>query len=219
MKNGGVLDVETKIISGIDNFAPGYIDKENEVIVGLQTDAPLKAHRQPLRRHAHGQVAALEQYGYTAGPRRSKRTFTEYRKTHNDGVFDAYPKRIRASAPRRASHRPAGCLRPRPHHRRLPPCGAVRHRFPDRAERRRIWTTLDGPMTDERIRLREEVTHADPRPGRDQVHGRCVTAWIFPSPAEQCAARPFRPCTMAYLAGIKENNGAATSPRPHFHLP
>ena len=42
MKNGGVLDVETKIISGIDNFAPGYIDKENEVVVGLQTDAPLK---------------------------------------------------------------------------------------------------------------------------------------------------------------------------------
>ena len=59
----GVLDVETKRFSGIDHFEPGYIDRGNEVIVGLQTDAPLKRIMNPLRRHALCQ-AALQQYGY-----------------------------------------------------------------------------------------------------------------------------------------------------------
>ena len=63
LKKGGVLDVETDIISGITNFAPGYIDKENEVIVGLQTDAPLKriVNLYGGKRMAH---QSLEQYGY-----------------------------------------------------------------------------------------------------------------------------------------------------------
>ena len=58
MKNGGVLDVETKIISGIDNFAPGYIDKENEVDCRLANRRAAQAHRQSLRRHAHGKELA-----------------------------------------------------------------------------------------------------------------------------------------------------------------
>ena len=63
----GILDVETNIISGIDNFAPGYIDRENEVIVGLQTDAPLKRIVNPYggMRMVH---SALEAYGYTLNP-------------------------------------------------------------------------------------------------------------------------------------------------------
>ena len=84
----GILDVETNIISGIDNFAPGYIDQENEVIVGLQTDAPLKRIVNPYggMRMVH---SALEAYGYTLNPEIDKH-FSEYRKTHNQGVFDAY---------------------------------------------------------------------------------------------------------------------------------
>ena len=85
--------VETDIISGITNFAPGYIDKENEVIVGLQTDAPLKriVNLYGGKRMAH---QSLEQYGYKLNEE-IDRHFNEYRKTHNEGVFDAYPKRTR----------------------------------------------------------------------------------------------------------------------------
>ena len=95
MKNGGVLDVETKIISGIDNFAPGYIDKENEVVVGLQTDAPLK---RIVNLYGGMRMAksSLEQYGYQLDPT-IEAHFSEYRKTHNEGVFDAYPKRTRVA--------------------------------------------------------------------------------------------------------------------------
>lgn len=88
-----MLDVETKIVSGIDNFEAGYIDKENEVIVGLQTDAPLKriVNLYGGIRMAH---TSLEAYGYeldkTVGD-----YFKEFRKSHNDGVFDAYTPDIR----------------------------------------------------------------------------------------------------------------------------
>ena len=89
----GILDVETKVVSGIDNFKPGYIDKENEVIVGLQTDAPLK---RIVNLYGGTRMAeqALEQYGYELDPE-VKKSFSEYRKTHNEGVFDAYPKRTK----------------------------------------------------------------------------------------------------------------------------
>ena len=81
LKKGGVLDVETDIISGITNFAPGYIDKENEVIVGLQTDAPLKriVNLYGGKRMAH---QSLEQYGYKLNEE-IDRHFNEYRKTHS----------------------------------------------------------------------------------------------------------------------------------------
>ena len=87
-KNGGCLDVETNILSGITAFAPGYIDKENEVIVGLQTDAPLK---RIVNMYGGTKVAmkALESHGYKLNDDVYKH-FTTYRKTHNDGVFDAY---------------------------------------------------------------------------------------------------------------------------------
>ena len=89
----GVLDVETHIVSGIDSFAPGYIDRENEVIVGLQTDAPLK---RIVNLYGGTRMArsALEQYGYRLDPEIEDH-FSQYRKTHNEGVFDAYPERTR----------------------------------------------------------------------------------------------------------------------------
>ncbi len=84
----GIYDTETKIPSGIDAYGAGYIDKENEVIVGLQTDAPLKRGIYP--RGGWRMVEnALKAYGYEMDPM-TKEIFTRYRKTHNEGVFSAY---------------------------------------------------------------------------------------------------------------------------------
>lgn len=92
--NGGTLDVDTKTITAIDAYKPGYIDKELEQIVGLQTDAPLKRAIMP-----YGGIRMVENsckaYGYELDPEVSK-IFTKYRKTHNQGVFDAYTKEMRA---------------------------------------------------------------------------------------------------------------------------
>ena len=89
----GVLDIETKIMAGIDEFDPGYIDKDNEVIVGLQTDKPLKRIVNPYggMRMVYQE---LDAYGYKLDPEVDK-YFNKYRKTHNDAVFDAYTEEVR----------------------------------------------------------------------------------------------------------------------------
>src|SRR6516165_6324013 len=94
----GVLDVSL-IPSSITAHAPGYIDKESEVIVGLQTDAPLKRAIMP-NGGWRMVLSSLKTYGYEA-PQSVVDAFTKYRKTHNDGVFDAYTADIRAC---RSSH-------------------------------------------------------------------------------------------------------------------
>ena len=89
---GGVLDIDTHTISGIDAYQPGYIDKEKETIVGLQTDAPLKRAIMPF-----GGIRmvrnSLKHYGRTLPPEVEE--VFHYRKTHNDGVFDAYTEEMR----------------------------------------------------------------------------------------------------------------------------
>ena len=151
----GILDVDTDRISGIDNFEPGYIDKENEVIVGLQTDAPLK---RIVNLYGGMRMAksSLEQYGYQLDPT-IERHFAEYRKTHNEGVFDAYPERTRVA-------RHVGLLTGLPDaygrgriigdYRRVALYGI------DRLieEKKNDLKAIDGPMDEERIRLREEVS-------------------------------------------------------------
>ena len=91
---GGVLDVDTETISNIDAFEPGYIDKENESIVGLQTSQPLKRAIMP-----YGGIrmveSSLKAYGRELSPRVSE--IFNHRKTHNDGVFDAYTKEMKAA--------------------------------------------------------------------------------------------------------------------------
>lgn len=202
----GIIDVETSAVSGIDNFAPGYIDRENEVIVGLQTDAPLKRIVN-LFGGIRTAESALEQYGYQLDPE-IDRHFRMYRKTHNDGVFDAYPKRTRAA-------RSAGLLTGLPDaygrgrivgdYRRVPLYGTD---FLIE-EKNKDLDMLDGPMTDERIRLREEV----------QMQIRALKALASMAhkygcdvtcPAEN-AREAVQNLYLAYLAGVKENNGAATS--------
>ena len=88
-----VLDIDVDHMSGINNFEAGYIDKDNEVIVGLQTDAPLKRMVNP-----YGGIRMvyqeLDAYGYKLNPVVDK-YFNEFRKSHNQGVFDAYTEDIR----------------------------------------------------------------------------------------------------------------------------
>lgn len=94
----GVLDV-SQIPSSITAHPPGYIDRENEIIVGLQTDAPLKRAIMP-NGGFRMVLSALKTYGYEPDPKVVE-TFTKYRKTHNEGVFDAYTADVRAC---RSSH-------------------------------------------------------------------------------------------------------------------
>ncbi len=120
-----MLDI-SQIPSSITAHAPGYIDRENEIIVGLQTDAPLKRAIMP-NGGFRMVLNALKTYGYEPDPHVVE-TFTKYRKTHNDGVFDAYTADVRALPQLAHPHRAARRLRPRPHHRRLPPRRPLRRR-------------------------------------------------------------------------------------------
>jgi formate C-acetyltransferase len=92
---GGVLDADTTIVSAVDSHGPGYIRKELERIVGVQTDAPLKRGMLPYGGVRIAQQA-LEAHGRQMDPEVSK-IFAKHRKTHNDGVFDAYTADIRAA--------------------------------------------------------------------------------------------------------------------------
>ena len=202
----GILDVETDLISGITNFAPGYIDKENEVIVGLQTDAPLK---RMVNLYGGKRMAksSLEQYGYKLNEEIDQH-FNEYRKTHNEGVFDAYPERTR-----KARH--AGLLTGLPDaygrgriigdYRRVALYGIdflVEEKKKDLAE-------LDGPMTEDRIRLREEVSEQIRALGA--IKEMAASYGVDISKPASNAREAVQATYMGYLAGIKENNGAATS--------
>ena len=202
----GILDVDTHRVSGIDNYAPGYIDRENEVIVGLQTDAPLK---RIVNLYGGTRMAksALEQYGYQLDPE-IEAHFTEYRKTHNEGVFDAYPERARAA-------RHAGLLTGLPDaygrgriigdYRRVALYGV------DRLIewKKRDLEELDGPMGEERIRLREEVSEQIRALGK--MKDMASHYGVDLSRPAANAHDAIQALYMAYLAGIKENNGAATS--------
>lgn len=202
----GILDVETNIISGIDNFAPGYIDKENEVIFGLQTDAPLKRIVN-LYGGLKMATSALKQYNYKLNEEVEK-NFHAYRKTHNEGVFDAYPQRTKVA-------RHVGLLTGLPDaygrgrvigdYRRVSLYGID---FLIKEKEREI-DSFDGPMTDERIRTREEL--------RMQIRALAEMKSMalkygvdISNPATN-AKEAVQYLYMAYLAGVKENNGAATS--------
>ena len=98
-ERGGVLDMDTKVISTITSHAPGYLNQEKETIVGLQTEKPLKRALMPYGGIRMAEKACADN-GYTIDPE-VKEFFTKYRKTHNAGVFDAYTPEMRAC---RSSH-------------------------------------------------------------------------------------------------------------------
>ena len=94
-EEGGVLDMDTKIVSTITSHGAGYINKELETIVGLQTDKPLKRSMQPFGGIRMAETACRS-YGYEVDPEISE-IFTKYRKTHNQGVFDVYTPEMKAA--------------------------------------------------------------------------------------------------------------------------
>jgi formate C-acetyltransferase len=202
----GVLDVETKVISGIDSFEAGYIDKENEVIVGLQTDAPLKRMVNPF-----GGINMVEQalsaYGYEVD-QNIDRIFRNYRKTHNQGVFDVYPEETRIA-------RTSGLLTGLPDaygrgrvigdYRRIALYG-IDFLI---EEKERDFKDLKGAMSDELIRKREEVT--EQIGALNKIKSMAETYGIDISQPAKNAQEAIQFLYFGYLAGIKENNGAAMS--------
>lgn len=202
----GVLDVDTNHISGIDNFEAGYIDKDNEVIVGLQTDAPLKRMINP-----YGGIrmveSSLKEYGYPIEAELDK-IFTEYRKTHNQGVFDAYTDEMKSA-------RSVGLLTGLPDaygrgriigdYRRIPLYG-IDHLIENKKQDL-LETT--GVMAENLIRIREELT--------EQIRAlekmkKMAAAYGFDIalPASN-AKEAVQFLYFGYLAAVKESNGAAMS--------
>ena len=202
----GIIDVDTVHMSGINNFDPGYIDKENEVIVGLQTDAPLKRMVNPYGgiRMVH---SSLEAYGYTLDSEVDKH-FNEYRKTHNQGVFDAYTKDIRRA-------RSAGLITGLPDaygrgriigdYRRIALYGID---FLIN-EKQKDLDNLIGEINDNVIRLREEVS--EQIRALDKIKKMALSYGYDISVPASNAKEATQWLYFGYLAAIKENNGAAMS--------
>jgi len=202
----GVLDVSL-IPSSITAHGPGYIDRENEVIVGLQTDAPLKRPIMPsggLRLV----VNALKTYGYEPDPLMVE-AFTKYRKTHNDAVFDAYTADVRRC---RSSHILTGLPdaygrgRIIGDYRRVALYGVSRLIERKQEEKR----SLDSAMsTDEIIRDREELSEQI-RALKELQKMASIYGFDISGPARS-AREAVQGLYFGYLAAVKEQNGAAMS--------
>src|SRR5215831_14296775 len=202
----GVLDV-SQIPSSITAHAPGYIDREHEIIVGLQTDAPLKRAIMPnggLRMV----INSLKAYGRELEPAVLE-TFTKYRKTHNEGVFDAYTSAVRNA---RSSHILTGLPdaygrgRIIGDYRRVALYGVTR--LINRKEREKA--ALDAEMsTEDIIRDREELSEQT-RALHELLAMAKNYGFDISGPARN-AREAVQWLYFAYLAAVKEQNGAAMS--------
>ena len=192
------------------SHAPGYIDRDNELIVGLQTDAPLKRAIMPNGGWRMVEDA-LETYGYEPDPT-VRKIFTKYRKTHNDGVFDVYPPDVRAARAVAHHHRPAGRLRPRPDHRRLPPRRAVRRRRADRGQEASSGprSTCSAVDRGRHPRPRGE-RRADPRAAASSRRWPPRYGFDISGPAATAQRGRAVAVLRATSAAVKEQNGAAMS--------
>ena len=206
LKNG-VLDIDVDNMSGINNFKPGYIDKKNEVIVGLQTDKPLKRIVNPYGgiRMVYDELKA---YNYKLNKDVDK-YFNMFRKTHNQGVFDAYTKDIRVA-------RHVGLLTGLPDaygrgriigdFRRVALYGI------DYLKEQKLneWNNKYlGDMTDEVIRIREEISMQ--YNALEEIKKMASTYGFDISKPAKNSREAVEWTYLAYLAGVKENNGAAMS--------
>jgi formate C-acetyltransferase len=206
-RRGGVLEVDTHTPSSITSHAPGWIDRDRELIVGLQTDAPLKRAIMPKGGWRMVE-SGLKAYGYEADDD-VKRIFTEYRKTHNDGVFDAYTPEILAA--RRAhviTGLPDAYGRGRiiGDYRRVALYGVDRLIDAKRAER----AELDSSYSDEgTIRLREEL--AEQIRALQELVEMAATYDCDVSRPAATAREAIQWTYLGYLAAVKEQNGAAMS--------
>ncbi len=207
---GGVLDMETKIVSGITAYGPGYISeqtKELEQVVGLQTDKPLKRAFMP-----YGGITMAEQacttYGYTPDPELHK-IFTQYRKTHNDGVFDAYTdemKRVRHNHILTGLPDTYGRGRIVGDYRRVALYGIDFLISKKQADLKMIGS---GTMSEDVIRLREEVA-MQIKALKDMKELGNIYGYDISQPAAN-AKEAVQWLYFGYLAAIKTQNGAAMS--------
>ena len=205
-ENGGVVDMDTKIVSTITSHGAGYIDKNLEKIVGLQTDAPLKRSMQPFGGIRMAQ-SACKAYGYDVDPEVTE-IFTKYRKTHNQGVFDVY-------TPEMKSARHAAIITGLPDaygrgriigdYRRVALYGIDRL-VEDKKEQ---FKSLEGEMTAERIQLREEIAEQI-RALQEMVEMGKAYGFDISKPARN-AQEAIQWLYFGYLAAVKEQNGAAMS--------
>lgn len=202
----GVLEVDTKTVSGIDSFSPGYIDEENEIIYGLQTDKPLKRMINPYG-GLKMVVDALNGYGFHI-EESIEEAFTSYRKTHNQAVFDVYTEKMRMA-------RSVGLLTGLPDaygrgriigdYRRIALYG-IDYLIEDK---KRDLMSINGPMLEESIRLREEVS--EQIKSLEKMKKMALSYCIDISKPAQCAKDAVQYVYFGYLGGVKENNGAAMS--------
>ncbi|MFW9598186.1 MAG: formate C-acetyltransferase, partial [Paludibacter sp.] len=205
-ENNGVRAIDNQLVSTITSHAEGYIDRESEIIVGLQTDMLLKRAMKP-----YGGIAVVEKACQENGVEISpvvKETFTKYAKTHNDGVFDVYTPEIRV-------FRSQGILTGLPDnyargriigdYRRLALYGTTRLIEAKKAD----LLSLDGPMTDERIRLREEV--AEQIKALEAIEQLGLIYGFDLSRPAASAREAVQWVYLAYLAAVKEQDGAAMS--------
>ena len=207
---GGVLDMETKVVSGITAYGAAYIneaEKDLEQVVGLQTDKPLKRAFMP-----YGGIKMAEQacstYGYTPDPELHK-IFTEYHKTHNQGVFDAYtPEMMKARHNKILTGLPDTYGRGRivGDYRRVALYGIdflIQEKMADYAN------TGDGTMTDNVIRQREEIS--DQVRALKQMKEMAQSYGYDISVPSKNAKEAVQWLYFGYLAAIKTQNGAAMS--------
>ncbi len=202
----GVLDI-SQVPSGITAHAPGYIDRENEVIVGLQTEAPLKRAIMP-NGGFRMVLSALKTYGYEADPHIVE-TFTKYRKTHNDGVFDAYTTDIRRC---RSSHILTGLPdaygrgRIIGDYRRVALYGVAK--LIEHKEEEKL--SLDSAMsTNDVIRDREEL--GEQIRALKELQEMAASYGFDISVPAGTAREAVQWLYFGYLAAVKEGNGAAMS--------
>lgn len=204
--NGGVRSIDTETISGITAFSPGYIDRDHEVVVGLQTDAVLRRAMKPYGGYKVVEKAVSE-HGLAVSER-VKEIFTHYRKTHNDGVFDAYTDEIR-------TYRSLGFLTGLPDnyargrvigdYRRLALYGIDRLVAAKQADLK----ALGGPMTEGTIRLREEV--CEQLRALEEIRQMAAAYGFDVSQPATNAREAVQWVYFAYLAAIKDQDGAAMS--------
>ena len=203
---GGVLNADTDIISNITSHAPGYLDKDLEKIVGLQTDEPFKRALQPFG-GIKMSIQACEMYGYNVSDR-VKEIFSRYRKTHNDGVYDAYTPEMRAA---RSAHILTGLPdtygrgRIVGDYRRVALYGIdylIKQKELDKS-------LITGEMYPDKVRDREEISEQIKALKRLKAMAASYGCDI--SEPATSAKEAIQALYFGYLAAVKDQNGAAMS--------
>ncbi len=205
-RRGGTLDMDTAVVATITSHAPGYVDKGLEQIVGLQTDKPFKRAMMVFG-GLRAAEDALKAYGYAMDPT-VREVFTKYRKTHNAGVFDVYPDAVRRA--RRAAiitGLPDGYGRGRiiGDYRRVPLYGTTRLL----EDRRAQFAALDRLMDEHAMRLREEL--AEQMRALKELESMAASYGCDVTIPAVTAREAVQNLYLAYLAAVKEQNGAAMS--------